>query len=455
MKRISTVLAATLALAVTSVLTAHAQDDDEGGRRAVKAGPVDTAKFHTQYIRLPGQSEGLIYEPAVPSHSRIAVIFTHPGRNNFADPIGREMASRGYRALMLNYRGDADFGEADPEEYLPGISQAIKYLRSLPGVDRVILIGHSGGGHLVSLYGGVSEKGPGWCSGPEKIYPCPTKGLEDLAKLDGIVFLDSTLGAFHQMSAIDPAIAGRARDEKLDMFAPANGYDPKAKSGRYSADFAKRFYAGQASDNNRVIDNALARLKLIEAGKGEYSDDEPLVIRGMGVRASGARLYQPDPNFAARTKKPHVLLRADGTDVETIIQSVRGPSGRSADSLNALETMAQDTTVRRFLAASAIRTKPNYAITADDIVGVDWTSAYNSTPAMAEGISVPALVLTMSCHYLVMPGEIIFDHLASRDKTYASVEGATHGFAPCRPEFGDTTKRTFDYLDSWLSQGRF
>jgi hypothetical protein len=61
----------------------------------------------------------------------------------------------------------------------------------------------------------------------------------------------------------------------------------------------------------------------------------------------------------------------------------------------------------------------------------------------------------MTCHYLLVPGEIIYDHIAARDKVYAAVEGATHGFAPCRPEYGDTTKRTFDYLDTWLSQGRF
>jgi pimeloyl-ACP methyl ester carboxylesterase len=454
MRRPAILVAAALALSI-GAMPAHAQDEEGGGRRAVKAGPVDTDKYRTQYIRLAGQSEGLLYQPANPTHPRIALIFTHPSRNNFNAEIGREMASRGYRALMLNYRGDADYGEGDPEEYLPGISQAVTYLRSLPGVEKVILVGHSGGGHLVGLYGGVSEQGPGFCSDSAKIYPCPTKGLEHLARLDGIVFLDSTLGAFHQMSAIDPAIAGTARDARLDMFAAANGYDPQAKRAAYSADFARRFYAGQAKDNARIIDSALARLHAIEAGKGEYSDDEPLVIRGMGVRASGARLYQPDIAFAAHTKLPHTLLRADGTNVETIIQSVRAPSGRSADSLNALETMAQDTTVRRFLAASAIRTAPNYAITADDIIGVDWHSAYNSTPAMAEGISVPALVLTMGCHYLVMPGEIIYDHLASHDKSYASVEGATHGFAPCRPEYGDTSKRAFDYLDGWLSQGRF
>lgn len=46
----------------------------------------------------------------------------------------------------------------------------------------------------------------------------------------------------------------------------------------------------------------------------------------------------------------------------------------------------------------------------------------------------------MGCHYLIVPGEIIFDHLASKDKTYASVEGA----------------RTFDFVNEWLKkEGRF
>ena len=75
-----------------------------------------------------------------------------------------------------------------------------------------------------------------------------------------------------------------------------------------------------------------------------------------------------------------------------------------------------------------------------------------SSPGNAEGITVPALVLSMGCHYLLVPGEIIFNHLASKNKSFAVVEGATHGFAPCKPEYGDTAKRVFDFADDWLSK---
>ena len=118
--------------------------------------------------------------------------------------------------------------------------------------------------------------------------------------------------------------------------------------------------------------------------------------------------------------------------------------------------MTQNSTVRRFLAMSAIRLQKDFAFTEDDIVGVDWKSAMSSTPANAEGITVPTLVLSMTCHYLMVPDEIIFNHLAARDKQFVLVEGAAHGFTPCRPEYGDTSARTFDYVDAWLMQaGRF
>jgi pimeloyl-ACP methyl ester carboxylesterase len=416
-------------------------------------GPVRGEKFRTEYLRLgSNDDEGLLYEPSA-RQARIALIYVHPSGNTFNTLIGPEMAARGYRVLMVNHHG-MDEGA---ERYAPAVSQGVRYLRTLPGVERVVIVGHSGGGHLVAWYQNVAEHGPVACQGAQKIYPCRGEGLKQLAKPDGIVLLDATLGAFHQMSAVDPAIDADGRNAALDMFAAANGYDTAAKRATYSPEFAKRFYSAQSVRNNDIVAKALARLKAIEQGKGEFSDDEPFVIRGMGQGSAGTRLYQPDPAFAAHTKKPRALLKADGTTVETIVPSVRAPSGQqAATALDSLNVMTQNTTVRHFLANNAIRTTAGFAIAADDIVGVDWQSATSSTPANDEGITVPALVMAMTCHYLVVPNEIIFEHLGSKDKTFAAVEGAVHTFTPCRPEYGDTIKRTFDYVDGWLGKpGRF
>ena len=69
---------------------------------------------------------------------------------------------------------------------------------------------------------------------------------------------------------------------------------------------------------------------------------------------------------------------------------------------------------------------------------------------------MPTLMLVMGCHYLVVPGEIIFNHLAARDKTLEGIEGASHVFTACKPEYGRTMERTFDVVAGWINQpGRF
>ena len=61
-------------------------------------------------------------------------------------------------------------------------------------------------------------------------------------------------------------------------------------------------------------------------------------------------------------------------------------------------------------------------------------------------------MLLNTCHYPMVPGENIFAHLGSRDEAPAFVEGYPHNFTPCRPEYCDTVKRAFDYVDNWLAK---
>jgi hypothetical protein len=351
-------------------------------------------------------------------------------------------------------------GRGAADQYAPAYSAAVKYLRGLSGVSRVVIISHSGGAHEMAFYQNVAENGPKACSGPEKIYPCRPALTDGLEKADGLILLDPTLGALHQMSSADPAVdsaAARRRIPELDMFDRRNGYDPDTRSASYSSEFSRRFYAAQAARSATLVEQARTRLAAIEKGEGDFKDDEPFVVPGMGINAVGARLYQPDARIVSRTREPHPLLRSDGSTVTDIVHTVRPPSGARPDqALGTLGVMTQNVTVRQFLAMSAIRIQKDFAFTEDDIVGVDWISAISSTPANVEGITVPTLVMSMTCHYLMVPGEIVFNHAAARDKQFVLVEGATHGFTACRPEYGDTTARTFDYVDAWLTQpGRF
>ena len=249
--------------------------------------------LRTTYVRVGGRgetaSDGVLYEPAAGvTPSRTALLFAHPGESTFNHASGREMARRGYRILLITNQGD----EA-ADQYGPAISAALKYLRGLAGVAKVVIITHSGGGHHMAFYQNAAENGPAACAGPEKVSPCRADRVTGLEKADGLILLDPTLGAFHQMSSVDPAVDSakpRDRNAALDMFTAANGYDLANRRAAYSPEFAAKFYAGQAARSAALIEQAKARLALIEQGRGNFKDDEPFVVPGMGPNAIGARL---------------------------------------------------------------------------------------------------------------------------------------------------------------------
>jgi pimeloyl-ACP methyl ester carboxylesterase len=413
------------------------------------------ATLRTSYVSLSNGADAVIYEPAsAGAKSGISLIYMHPSGGTFNHPVGRELAIRGYRVLMLNTYGTQEAFEG----YVPAIAASIRYLRSLPGVTKVVFVTHSGGGPVMTFYENVAENGPKACQDPAKISPC-RGNLSDLPKADGLILLDSVPGAaFHWMTAVDPAVGSthQPRNPELDMFDPKNSYDRASGSGGYSSDFVRKFFQAQSARNMSVVQRALARLDKLEKGESDYRDDEPFIVPGVGVASAGARLYQTDLRLLSRTRQPHVLLKADESKPTQIIPSVRPPLGTKPDLLSTLRAMTQSTTVRKFLADSALRTTSEFSMTADNIIGVDWASSSTSVPSNIEGVKVPTLVMAMNCHYFVVPSEIAYDHAGATDKQYVAVEGATHMFRPCKPEYGDTQKRLFDYVDGWLSaRGRF
>ena len=269
--------------------------------------------YQTEYVRLGlPNAEALVFRPAGAQPSRIALVFAHPNGNTFQERIGGGMARRGFAIAMVNVRTPP--GESD-DPYAPAISQAIRFMRAQPGVEKVVLVGHSGGGHLAAFYQNVAENGPLACSGPEKIYPCRKELVTGLQKPDGLVLLDPTLGAFHQAHSIDPAVSGQKRERGLDMFAAENGFDPSDPRGALQPSLHARFLSAQAARSNRITADAEARLRAIESGRGQFNDDEPFVVRGMGVTSSGARLYQPDRRLLAHTRGSYAFHKIDGTIV--------------------------------------------------------------------------------------------------------------------------------------------
>ncbi|MCD8014271.1 MAG: S9 family peptidase [Lachnospiraceae bacterium] len=418
-------------------------------------------EFKTTFVDVAKRSPGVLYEPAEKNEKqRIAVLVMHSDEDYLTWVTGPELAKRGYTVLNANVMNKEGiiFSQIDKTQ---SVKAAVEYLRSLPQVEKIILMGHSGGGTLMSAYQAVAENGPQVFKGPEKIFPYP--GEEELPPADGVMLLDSNWGnAVMQLLSLDPAVedehGGMLINEDLNLFNPANGFDPAGSA--YSHDFIRSFQKAQSTRNIYILEYALARLMKIEAGEGNYTDDEPLIIPGSAQGFFNNKLYAQDPRLMSRTKRAHLLLHPDGSRSEEIIHSLRGPENPVSFTGSFWEG-ARFLSVKTYLNSYAVRTSAEYGFDEDHLWGVEWDSTFNCPPGNMAHVKAPTLVMGMTAGWEFLASETIYDMAASGDKTIAFVEGATHRFTPAKHlekyegEFGDTVATLHDFVDEWLGAGRF
>jgi hypothetical protein len=262
--------------------------------------------------------------------------------------------------------------------------------------------------------------------------------------------------------SIDPAVVdeatGQVVDPGLDLFNPANGFDPRGS--HYPAAFTTRFQQAEAARMTRLTAMAQGRLAAIQAGKGRFVEDEPFVVPGAALLGFNNKLFTQDIGLMAHTKRAWPLLKADGTTVTEVVHSVRVPT--NTKSFTGSMRGAVKTTVKGFLNSFALRVAPDFGYDEQGVHGIDWDSSYSLTPGNVGHIKAPTLVMGMTGSWEYLAAETIFERSAATDKQLAFVEGATHVYTTCKPcektpgQYGDTVKRIYDHIDGWLSQpGRF
>jgi hypothetical protein len=412
------------------------------------------------FIQLDRRVQSVLYEPVEPDEkSQIAVLVMHSDGDFLSHSAGSGLAKRGYRVLCANTSNR----DNPLDEKLLDVNVAVEYLRQYPGVRKVITLGHSGGATLMSAYQNAAENGGQAFQGPEKLIKCSDLG--ELPPADGVMLLDSNYGnGAMTLFSLDPAVTsednGKILDPELDLFNPANGYNPEGST--YSDEFIRKYQKAQGERNNRLIDVALERLHAIESGKGKYADDEPFIVPGGAQNAFNNKLFPQDIRLLSHTRKAWPLLHADGSITTQIIPCVRRAKNDKSFT-DSYRMGAIKSTVRTYLNSSAVRTTDSYGYNEDSIQGIDWLSSYNCTPGNVMGMSAPLLVMGMTAGYEFLAAEIIYENAKKiTDKTIAFVEGATHNYDTAKDceeypgQFGDTMKTLYDYVDKWLIQkGRF
>src|SRR5258705_867202 len=117
-----------------------------------------------QFVQFsPSATKGALYRPdplgPFPT-PHIGVIAMHRNSNYMSHISTKELANRGFVLLGMNPRCDNNEAACAPWENKPlDVRSGVNYMRSLPGITKVVLLGHSGGGPTMTFYEAVAEKG--------------------------------------------------------------------------------------------------------------------------------------------------------------------------------------------------------------------------------------------------------------------------------------------------------
>ncbi len=201
--------------------------------------------------------QGLYHTPRG-KRPRTAFIATHYNVDFSEHYLGEFLARRGFGFLGWNtrFRGNEAFFLL--EHALIDIGAGVRWLRERAGVERVVILGNSGGGSLMGAYQSQAVT--------PSIQPTPGLRLPpavlELPSADLYVSLCAHAGRPEVLTAwMDPAVVDERdptlTDPELDMYNTANGPP-------YSEVFVTRYRAAQEARNHRITDwvvDELARLK--------------------------------------------------------------------------------------------------------------------------------------------------------------------------------------------------
>lgn len=207
-----------------------------------------------------------IYGALAAGSGRTGAILMHPTSNYMGHYLLQPLADRGITCMALNSRYVGNDALLEMERVILDLAAGIAELRRR-GIDKVYLIGNSGGASLAAFYQSQAER----LTATHFVGGEPTGlSLDDLPPADGIILSAAHLGRSKIfLDWLDPAIldedAPDAVDPMLDLYdGPTNP--------PYSPDFLLRFHAAQVARRDRIearVEEMAAYLKTLPSGPSD------------------------------------------------------------------------------------------------------------------------------------------------------------------------------------------
>lgn len=202
--------------------------------------------------------QGIYHHPAgiLP---KTAAIATHYNVDFSEHYLGTYFAERGVGFLGWNTRFRGAEAYFLLEHALVDIAVGVRWLREEAGVDRVVIVGNSGGGSLMGAYQSQAVE-PNLTALPGMRLP---DAVHDLPPADAYIALNAHSGRPEVLTKwLDPSIVDEndpaSVDPTLDMYRSEHGPP-------YAPAFVERYRAAQTARNHRISAWCLRELERLQA----------------------------------------------------------------------------------------------------------------------------------------------------------------------------------------------
>jgi pimeloyl-ACP methyl ester carboxylesterase len=234
--------------------------------------------------------QGLYHRPAG-LRPRTAVIATHYNVDFSEHYLASYLAERGFGFLGWNTRFRGNEAHFLLDHALAEIGVGVRWLREQAGVERVVLLGNSGGGSLMAAYQSQAVE--------PNVEPVtgmrPVPAAASLPPADLFVALAAHSGRPEVLTNwLDPSVTDEtdplSADPALDPFNAANGPP-------FDAAFQLRYRAAQRARNDRITDWALDQLQQLAGSRARD--------RLFTISRSWADLRMIDPAIEPSDRRPN------------------------------------------------------------------------------------------------------------------------------------------------------
>ncbi len=312
-------------------------------------------------------------------------LFMHPASTLHLLPMPTALADAGLHVLCAGSRYAKNDSALIMEKVVYDLGMYVRHAREQLGYKKVVLVGWSGGGSLSLFYEAQAETPSITQTAAGDPYDLKEAKLP---RADGIIFIAAHLSRAETLTEwLDPSLLDETdpdqRTPELDIYDPRCPHRPP-----FSMEFVAKFRAAQVARNRRITDWAIEKLELLNKRSDGEMERAFVVHRTMcDVRWIDAAV---DPNG----RRANWCYLGDPRTVNV------GPVG-----------MARFTTLRSWLSQwSYDKSNAKGSVNAAKILAIPVLQIVNQADDAVPATHNPA----------------IHSALATQDKEYVEIEGATH-----------------------------